>query len=88
VLLFEVFFILLIAHIEKVRQVWYEELPAALVLVFRRVRVMVLRRSHRILLDYRREQPAIIQAIHNQVFQILHRAFHLIPAKSLRRYSK
>jgi uncharacterized membrane protein len=88
VLLFEVFFILLIAHIEKVRQVWYEELPAALVLAFRRVRVMVLRRSHRILLDYRREQPAIIQYIHNQVFQILHRAFHLIPAKSLRRYSK
>jgi len=88
VLLFEVFFILLIAHIEKVRHVWYEALPAALVYTFRRLRVMVLRPTHRILLEYRREQPAMIQFINNQVFQILHRAFHLIPSKSLRRYSK
>ncbi|HRJ17124.1 MAG TPA: hypothetical protein PLI34_19140, partial [Saprospiraceae bacterium] len=88
VALFELFFILLIAHIEKVRQVWYEALPAMLVRAFRKIRVMVLRRSRRILLEYRREQPAIVQAIQVMAFQILHRAFHLIPANTLRRYTK
>lgn len=88
VALFELFFILLIAHIEKVREVWYEKLPAMLARTFRRARVLVLRRTHRILLEYRREQPAIIQNINALAFQILHRAFHLIPAKSLRRYTK
>lgn len=88
VMFFELFFILVIAYIEQIRQVWYVELPAALARTFRRVRVLILRRSHRLLLEYRREQPAFIQAINAQVFQILHRAFHLIPAKSLRRYTK
>lgn len=87
-ILFEMFFILLIANIDKIRLFLYEQLPATLVLAFRIARVLILRNFHRLILQYRRDQPAVFQAINYQVFHILHIVFHLIPAKSLRRYTK
>lgn len=85
VLLFEAFFILMIAHIEKIRQVLYKDLPAAGVYLLRWTRVKVLRSAHFLLLRYKDEAPAFAAQLSVWVYRALTLVFHFIPAAGLRK---
>lgn len=85
VILFEAFFVLLVAYIEKVRHVLYVVIPALCSYAFRWLRVAVLRSAHRLKLRYRHELGTPASYLSSGVYYTLSLLFDLAPKRLLRK---
>ncbi len=86
VILFETFFILLIAHIEKVREVLYQDIPALTAYIFRLIRVKVLRNAHQLYVRYQAQLPFIARYLSIAAYRALALVFQILPVRELRKW--
>lgn len=86
-LAFVAFFILVIAHIEKIRQLLYKDIPAVAIYLFRLSRVKVLRGAHYLLIRYHDEVPAFAAHLSLAIYRALNLVFHRLPEAALRKWN-
>ncbi len=84
-LLFEAFFVLLIAYIEKVRHILYVTVPALGTYAFRWLRVLIMRSAHRLKLQYPYDLGTPAGYFSTAVYRTLSVLFDLAPKHILRK---